>query len=262
MGHPRAPGAAGENPARHSVMEAYEVEHDFPGLGRRTMLLNARQVFYRSEAPARSFSSASRMSPSAAPSSARRTNCCEQKDILLQELQHRVANSLQIIASIILLKARAVQSEETRLHLQDAHQRVMSIAAVQKQLHAPGSAGRSRCALSVRAVRGPGGLDDRRRSADLVEGCRPGRHATSRQAESLGLIVTELVINALKHAFADDKTEGQIVVAYEVAGTELEACGLRQWDRQAGRRSARENPGSARASSRRSRTSSMPSSSP
>src|SRR5437764_3505876 len=49
-------------------------------------------------------------------------------------MQHRVANSLQIIASILLLKARTVQSEETRLHLQDAHQRVMSVAAVQLQL--------------------------------------------------------------------------------------------------------------------------------
>ena len=52
----------------------------------------------------------------------------------MQELQHRVANSLQIIANILLLKARAVQSEETRLHLRDAHQRVMSVAAVQQQL--------------------------------------------------------------------------------------------------------------------------------
>jgi chemotaxis protein methyltransferase CheR len=62
----------------------------------------------------------------------------QQKEILLQEMQHRVANSLQIIASILLLKARTVQSEETRLHLQDAHQRVMSVARVQQQLHASG----------------------------------------------------------------------------------------------------------------------------
>ena len=56
--------------------------------------------------------------------------------MLLQEMQHRVANSLQIIASILLLKARTVQSDETRLHLQDAHRRVMSVAAVQQHLQA------------------------------------------------------------------------------------------------------------------------------
>ena len=61
-----------------------------------------------------------------------------QKEVLLQEMQHRVANSLQIIASILLLKARTVQSEEIRMHLQDAHQRVMSVATVQQQLQASG----------------------------------------------------------------------------------------------------------------------------
>ncbi len=59
-----------------------------------------------------------------------------QKEVLVQEMQHRVANSLQIIATILLLKARTVQSEETRLHLRDAHERVMSLATVQQQLRA------------------------------------------------------------------------------------------------------------------------------
>jgi two-component sensor histidine kinase len=56
------------------------------------------------------------------------------KDMLLLEMQHRVANSLQIIASILLMKARTVQSEETRLQLEDAHKRVLSVAAVQQHL--------------------------------------------------------------------------------------------------------------------------------
>jgi chemotaxis protein methyltransferase CheR len=70
-----------------------------------------------------------------------------QKEILPQEMQHRIANSLQIIASILLLKARTVQSEETRRHLQDAHQRVMSVATVQQQLHASGLTKGSRSGL-------------------------------------------------------------------------------------------------------------------
>jgi hypothetical protein len=59
-----------------------------------------------------------------------------EKAILLQEVQHRVANSLQIIASVLMQSARKVQSEETRGHLHDARNRVMSIATVQQQLAA------------------------------------------------------------------------------------------------------------------------------
>ena len=46
-----------------------------------------------------------------------------------------------------------------------------------------------------------------------------GGSATSRQAESLGLIATELVINSLKRAFSENTKDGQITVAYEVSGT-------------------------------------------
>jgi len=64
-----------------------------------------------------------------------------QKETLLQQMQHRVANNQQIIAGILLLKTPTVQSEETRLHLRDAHQRVMSVAAaVQHQLLAGATA--------------------------------------------------------------------------------------------------------------------------
>jgi chemotaxis protein methyltransferase CheR len=44
--------------------------------------------------------------------------------------------------------------------------------------------------------------------------------ANCREAESIGLIVTELVINSLKHAFNADTKDGQITVAYDVSGTD------------------------------------------
>jgi two-component sensor histidine kinase len=139
----------------------------------------------------------------------------QQKEILLQEMQHRVANSLQIIASILLLKARTVQSEETRLHLQDAHQRVMSVATVQQQLQPSGlnesievGPYLSKLCASLAASM----IGDRRPLAIKVQ-ATSGR-AVSAEAVSLGLIVTELVINALKHGFQGEE-EGEILVSYD-----------------------------------------------
>jgi two-component sensor histidine kinase len=142
-----------------------------------------------------------------------------QKDTLLEELQHRIANSLQIIASIILMKARAVQSTETRFHLEDTHKRVLSIAAVQKQLHASAAVGAIEIApylLQLCESLAISMIGDTRPISLKVVG--EGGRATSRQAESLGLIVTELVMNALKHAFPDDKAKGEITVAYDTVG--------------------------------------------
>jgi two-component sensor histidine kinase len=135
-------------------------------------------------------------------------------------MQHRVANSLQIIASILLLKARTVQSEETRLHLRDAHQRVMSVAAVQQQLLASshgepieiGPYLSRLCEALAASI-----ADDSRPVSLKVQA--EGGTASSAEAVSIGLIVTELVINAFKHAFVDNRPAGLVVVAYEATQT-------------------------------------------
>ena len=178
-------------PKRRTV-ESYEVDHEFPAIGRRVMLLNARRVFDEN-------GSASAILLAIEDVTRRREadrekdELLQAKEILLQEMQHRVANSLQIIASILLLKARTVQSEETRRHLQEAHQRVMSVATVQQQLHASGLNERIEigpyltklCASLAASMVG-----ERRALSIKVQASSGG--AVSSDAVSLGLIVTEL----------------------------------------------------------------------
>ena len=141
-----------------------------------------------------------------------------EKAILLEELQHRIANSLQIIASVLLQSASRVTSDEVRSHLYDAHNRVMSVAALQKQLTATrlGEVGvrayfADLCAsISASMVANPERLS---LDVDVDENVV----ASSNVSVSLGLIVTELVINALKHAFPGHP-QGKIVVGYRSDG--------------------------------------------
>jgi len=198
-------------PKRRTI-EAFEVEHEFPTIGRRAMLVNARRVFDE-DGSASAILLAIEDVTRRREAEREKDELLQQKEILLQEMQHRVANSLQIIASILLLKARTVQSEETRLHLQDAHQRVMSVATVQQQLQPSGlnesiwiGPYLTRLCASLAAS-----MIGERRPLSIKVQATSGS-AVSAEAVSLGLIVTELVINALKHGFQGEG-EGEILSA-------------------------------------------------
>jgi two-component sensor histidine kinase len=210
----------------HGVMNDYEVEDKFPDIGKRTMLLNARKVFYEGNSHTTLLLAIEDVTARRALEREREHLLLKQdallreKDVLLEELQHRVGNSLQIIAAIILMKSRMVKSEETRLQLQDAHKRVMSVAAVQQHLHVSGATGPIEMAPYLSKL-------CESLQTSMIGDYRPttlnvtsdGGSITSRDAVSLGLIVTELILNALKHAFPDDKVDRQIAVGFDVAGT-------------------------------------------
>ena len=137
----------------------------------------------------------------------------KEKAVLLQELQHRVANSLQIIASVLMQSARKVQSEEARSHLHDAHQRVMSVASLQHQL-AASQVGDVELRPYFTALCDSIGASMIRDHSKMSLDVSVDDSVTSPDfSVCLGLIVTELVINALKHAFPDDRG-GTIKVDY------------------------------------------------
>ncbi len=205
----------------HAAMDGFEVDHDFPGLGRRTMLLNARKVVYDTSADMTillAFTDVTErrvIERDKAMLLARTEELLNEKGVLLQEMQHRVANSLQVIASILMLKARAVASEDARRELKDAHRRVMSVAEVQMHLHALDGVDRIEVApyltkLCARLASSMIGSQ-----AIRIEVAAGSGQIGSQKAVSLGLIVTELVINAIKYAFPTERDHALVLVTFE-----------------------------------------------
>ncbi|MEI9997566.1 MAG: histidine kinase dimerization/phosphoacceptor domain -containing protein [Rhizomicrobium sp.] len=207
----------------YAEVQDYEMDLKREGRDDRSLIINAHKLDYTGGTDARLILAVSDVTDARTAEKLRndllrdKDALLKDKAVLLQELQHRVANSLQIIASVLMQSARKVQSEETRTHLFDAHQRVMSVAALQQHL-AASTAGdvtlrpyltvlcesigasmiRDHSKLSLEVD-----VDDSTTSADV--------------SVSLGLIVTELVINALKHAFPNDSS-GRIKVDYNSHG--------------------------------------------
>ena len=140
-----------------------------------------------------------------------------EKAVLLQEVQHRVANSLQIIASVLMQSARKVQSEETRAYLRDAQQRVMSIATVQKQLAASRLGDVALRPYFIQLCESLGASMIHDHAHQSIEVHADDSVVLADVSISLGLIVTELVINALKHAFPNAHA-GKIKVGYVAHG--------------------------------------------
>jgi two-component sensor histidine kinase len=211
----------------HAVVEGFEIEATFPAIGKRMLILNAREVFGEGAGVRTillSFEDVTDRRVIEREKAALLKQTEElllQKDVLLQEIQHRVANSLQIIASILMMKARLVTSAEIREHLEDAHRRVMSVATVQQHISAAGRAHlieirpylTNLCDSLAASMIGD-------RSAISLKVLADEGMVLSAQAVSLGLIVTELVINALKHAFPRNHPNAEVLVSYETSGAD------------------------------------------
>ncbi|WP_173086420.1 PAS domain S-box protein [Fundidesulfovibrio magnetotacticus] len=135
-----------------------------------------------------------------------------EKEVLLREIHHRVKNNLQIISSLLSLQESGQDNPGAGQVLSDCRGRVMSMALIHERLY------RSRDFTAI-------SLEDYLRDflPGLVETCRGGRDLRMEidargaslgldQAIPFGLIVNELVTNALKHAFVG-RSSGRITVS-------------------------------------------------
>lgn len=149
---------------------------------------------------------------------AQRTRALEERNLLLREVYHRVKNNLQVVDGMVMLQAIRIADPQARDALNALSVRIQALGLVHQQLmgshdlktfdvaaflnqlvdNIAGGAADEGVTLSVDAVALPVGLDF---------------------AIPLGLVVTELVTNALKHAFPD--RTGAVAVGLQQDGDQL-----------------------------------------
>lgn len=216
-------------------IDPYEIDLVDPDGTVRNLTLTAQKLVFLDGAPTRLLLTVVDATKARAAERAKDA-LVRDNELLVQEVRHRVANSLQIIASVLLQNAKKVTSEESRAHLRDAHQRVMSVAAVQSQLVVStlGDVALKAYFTQLCQSLGASMIEDHGQVAIVVNG--DGSTSSGEVSVSLGLIVTELVINALKHAFPDGR-KGLVTVDYH---SEHEGWALSVCDDGVGKRAASE----------------------
>ncbi|HEX6290089.1 MAG TPA: PAS domain S-box protein [Herpetosiphonaceae bacterium] len=136
----------------------------------------------------------------------------KEKEILLAEIHHRVKNNLQVISSLLKLQASQLRDPDVLELFRDSQHRVRSMALVHEKLYQTHDVAhidfadylKSLTDFLLRAYGERGGTIDLRISASKLP-------LDIERAVPLGLIINELVSNALKYAFPGSRG-GEIMI--------------------------------------------------
>lgn len=138
------------------------------------------------------------------------------KDLLLKEVNHRVMNSLSLAGSLVRLQRRQLgETHEAAVALRETEHRLLALGKVHARLYRGGD---------VQSVDLAGYLEDLvAEMADIagrvrIAGNFEGIRVPTDVAVKLGIIVTELLLNALKHAFSPGE-DGKVTASFTRAGS-------------------------------------------
>jgi two-component sensor histidine kinase len=181
-----------------------------------------------------------------------------EREVLLREVNHRVGNSLQIIASLLHLQASSAAQDDVKAALTNAMGRVAAVAQVHRRLYTSHDLKNVMLNQYLEAL-----LEDLRRSAEGNKMSRLTLQAEAIEidpdrAVAIGIIVNELVMNAVKYAYPD--RAGPIHVGLSGNGDDV-VLSIADDGSASTSRSIRARPAWANASSRQWPASSRPRSS-
>jgi two-component sensor histidine kinase len=125
------------------------------------------------------------------------------KSAIIQEIHHRVKNNLQTIAAILRIQARRAQSDESRHHLSDAVNRILSVAVIHEFLSEDENQPiniRDLCQRIAHQVRRVAGSPDQEIEIEIKG---PNIRLPASQATPVAMVINELVLNAMEHGLSD-----------------------------------------------------------
>jgi chemotaxis protein methyltransferase CheR len=194
------------------TIEAFEVDQFFPSIGRRVMVLNARKV-YRPGNKIQQVLLAIDDVTERVRLEREHADAHKRISMLLEEMTHRVKNSLQSIAAMVMIEARSHKSGEGKAALERVSHRIDALGQLYSKLSKSDA---------VETVDAATYLDDLCRDLLASVNKEGGTSIVLKtdiesellptdQAIPIGLIVNELVTNALKYAFPSE-TRGTVMV--------------------------------------------------
>jgi two-component sensor histidine kinase/CBS domain-containing protein len=137
----------------------------------------------------------------------------KEKEILLKEIHHRVKNNLQIISSLLRLQSSYIKDEEARLLFKDSQNRIRSMALIHEKLYQSKDLSKVNFVDYIRDL-SKNLLRSYSANTQLltVESQLDSIPLSIDTAIPCGLIVNELVSNALKHAFPNASSDNRITI--------------------------------------------------
>ena len=147
-----------------------------------------------------------------------------RQQFLLKEMNHRVKNSLSIVAGMLRLQAREIDDENFTAHFEEASHRIEAIAKAHDQLYRHAEVEQMDVGRYIEAICKD--LDVSIGQCQILVEARHGVDISTDRAISSALIVNELIANAVKYAYRD-RAAGRIWVSVASPGAGQFAISVR-----------------------------------